>query len=59
MIAFAKKYKYSNNLHPLKEQCGIQPIGEWVNKRREDWNNHLKNDRRQKCQGCNGQLPKR
>jgi len=26
MIAFAKKYKYSNNLHPLKEQCGIQPI---------------------------------
>jgi hypothetical protein len=25
----------------IREQCGIQPIGEWVNKGREEWNNHI------------------
>jgi hypothetical protein len=25
----------------IREQCGIQPIGEWVNKRRKEWNNHI------------------
>jgi hypothetical protein len=24
----------------LREQCGIQPVGEWANARREEWNNH-------------------
>jgi hypothetical protein len=24
-----------------RERCGIQPIGEWVNIRREEWNNHI------------------
>jgi hypothetical protein len=23
----------------IREQCGTQPIWEWVNKRREEWNN--------------------
>jgi len=25
----------------IREQCGIQPIGEWVNKRRQEWNKHI------------------
>jgi hypothetical protein len=25
----------------MREQYGIQPIGEWVNKGREEWNNHI------------------
>jgi hypothetical protein len=25
----------------IRQQCGIQPIGEWVLKRREEWDNHI------------------
>jgi hypothetical protein len=25
----------------IREQCGIQPIGDWVNKSREELNNHI------------------
>jgi hypothetical protein len=25
----------------IGEQCEIQPIGEWVNIRRDEWNNHI------------------
>jgi hypothetical protein len=25
----------------LREQCGIQPIEEWVNNRKGEWNNHI------------------
>jgi hypothetical protein len=25
----------------VRQQCGIQPIGEWVLKRREEWDNHV------------------
>jgi hypothetical protein len=25
----------------IREQCEIEPIGDWVNKRREEWNNHI------------------
>jgi hypothetical protein len=27
--------------HDIRERCGIQPIGEWLNKKREEWNNHI------------------
>jgi hypothetical protein len=25
----------------LREQCEIQPVGEWMNKDREEWNDHI------------------
>jgi hypothetical protein len=28
----------------IRQQCGMQPIREWINKRSEDWHNHIVRD---------------